>query len=244
MTDYAEEQANEIEALQSIYPNEFEELGQSPWRFLVDVQPEASDDIDEDERCSVRLKFKLGDTYPDEVAQYSIASSENLEDSECEEMMQLLGEEAEASVGMVMIFTLVSAAQEFLNRQQDAVKKRRDDEEKAREEAERKKAEQPQFFGTPVTCEAFYKWKAKFEAETQGSQTSKADPAKKRPTGKELFERDASLSQSDMQLLEYDEDLAETQESSDVAASADVDVDESLFEDLEDLGFDADLDIT
>ena len=41
-----------------------------------------------------------------------------------------------------------------------------------------------------------------------------------------------------------DEDLAETQESSDVAASADVDVDESLFEDLEDLGFDADLDIT
>ena len=44
-------------------------------------------------------------------------------------------------------------------------------------------AQQPQFFGTPVTCEAFYKWKAKFEAETQGSQTSKADPAKKRPTG-------------------------------------------------------------
>lgn len=49
--------------------------------------------------------------------------------------------QATENLGMVMVFTLVSAAQEYLNEKRDAAKQRREKEREEQEEAARKAAE-------------------------------------------------------------------------------------------------------
>ncbi|NXY90448.1 RWDD1 protein, partial [Alcedo cyanopectus] len=71
---------------------------------------------------------------------------------------------AEENLGMVMIFTLVSAVQEKLNEIVDQIKTRRE-EEKKQKEREAEEEEKQRFHGTPVTIENFLSWKAKFDAE-------------------------------------------------------------------------------
>ncbi|OBS71253.1 hypothetical protein A6R68_00206, partial [Neotoma lepida] len=71
---------------------------------------------------------------------------------------------AEENLGMVMIFTLVTAVQEKLNEIVDQIKTRRE-EEKKQKEKEAEEAEKKLFHGTPVTIENFLSWKAKFDAE-------------------------------------------------------------------------------
>lgn len=46
--DYKEEQANELEALQSIYPDEYEEISADPGEFTILVVP---DEQDGDDTC-------------------------------------------------------------------------------------------------------------------------------------------------------------------------------------------------
>ncbi|GBP63512.1 RWD domain-containing protein 1 [Eumeta japonica] len=194
---------------------------------------------------------------------------------------------AEENLGMVMIFTLVSAGQEWLNEKWDHIKKEQEEhllaKQRAEEEAElwlsECKCERPnvkhdfhavlpvgaspqeivekvekiiledgqvkdksrwmallsllyilpfmsnlmykRFEGTRVTVETFLVWKKKFEIEV-GIAAKREKDAKdqKKLTGKELFIRDTTMNESDLKFLE-DGDA--------------VKVDESLFQDLDDL---------
>ncbi|XP_008431028.1 RWD domain-containing protein 1 isoform X2 [Poecilia reticulata] len=130
---------------------------------------------------------------------------------------------------MVMIFTLVTAVQEKLNEIVDAMKNRRE-EENLRKEKEAEEAEKVKFQGTVVTIENFLAWKAKFELEMtefrRKKQKEEEQAGKPRLTGKQLFERDHNLDTSDIQFLEE--------------AGNNVEVDESLFQDIEDLDLDED----
>ncbi|ORX64149.1 hypothetical protein K493DRAFT_365014 [Basidiobolus meristosporus CBS 931.73] len=82
VVDYAEEQLNEIEALQSIYPEEYEELESEPHSFRILVNPE--EEVEEFP-CSLYLNVTYTPTYPDELPEYKIEviegdfSSEELE---------------------------------------------------------------------------------------------------------------------------------------------------------------------
>uniref|UniRef100_A0A6I8NZ24 RWD domain-containing protein 1 n=1 Tax=Ornithorhynchus anatinus TaxID=9258 RepID=A0A6I8NZ24_ORNAN len=161
MTDYSEEQRNELEALQSIYPDSFTVLSENPTSFTITVTSEAGEN---DETVQTALKFTYGEKYPDEPPHYEIFSQENLEDNDISDILKLLELQAEENLGMVMIFTLVSAVQEKLNEIVDQIKNRREEELKQKEK-EAEEAEKQCFHGTPVTIENFLSWKAKFDAE-------------------------------------------------------------------------------
>ncbi|XP_019063686.1 RWD domain-containing protein 1 [Fukomys damarensis] len=109
------------------------------------------------------LKFTYSEKYPDEAPLYEIFSQENLEDNDVIDILKLLALQAEENLGVVMIFTLVTAVQEKLN-EIDQLKTRREEEKKLKEK-EAEEAEKQLFHGTPVTIENFLRWKAKFDAE-------------------------------------------------------------------------------
>ncbi|XP_035986608.1 RWD domain-containing protein 1 isoform X2 [Fundulus heteroclitus] len=143
-------------------------------------------------------------------------------------MQEKMGK-AEENLGMVMIFTLVTAVQDKLNEIVDAMKNRQE-EETLRKAKEAEEAEKVAFQGTVVTIENFLAWKVKFELEMaefrRKKQKEEEQAGKPKLTGKQLFERDHNLDTSDIQFLED--------------AGNNVEVDESLFQDIEDLDLDED----
>lgn len=78
--------------------------------------------------------------YPDEGPVVEI-QNENFEKNYVDVLLEYLNEQIKENLGMVMIFTLVSSAQEWLNEKWDEIKKQRDEEvlkkQKEEEEAER-----------------------------------------------------------------------------------------------------------
>ncbi|XP_042301282.1 RWD domain-containing protein 1 [Sceloporus undulatus] len=221
MADYGEEQRNELEALESIYPDSFTVLAEKPPSFTITVTSEAGEN---DETVQTTLKFTYPEKYPDEVPLYELLSQENLEDGDVTDILKLLLAQAEENLGMVMIFTLVSAVQEKLNEIVDQIKTRRE-EEKKQKEKEAEEAEKHCFHGTPVTIENFLSWKARFDAELleikRKRMKEEEQSGKNKLTGKQLFETDHNLDTSDIQFLE------------EVGNS--VEVDESLFQEMDDL---------
>lgn len=140
-----------------------------------------------------------------------------------------LVEQMNENLGMVMVFTLVSAAQEWLNVQWDKVKLRREETAaqklKEEEEAEMVKDKivvfvqliifiifivfyniyclQKRFEGTRVTVESFLSWKEKFDEEMGHTKRKElAEREGKKLTGRELFMTDKTLDQSDLKFLD------------------------------------------
>ncbi|XP_074640035.1 RWD domain-containing protein 1-like [Tubulanus polymorphus] len=230
MTDYKEDQVGEIEALESIYVSELTILETEPFHsFEIKVTTQEGNNEDEI-TAFVVLEFTYTEKYPEEPPEMSISSFESLEQEDIDIISQTMKEEAEENVGMVMVFTIVSAVQEKLHVLVEEAKKRQEEKEDKRkkelEEAERKK-----FEGTIVTIETFLAWKSKFDAEMQERRRLEGIEEKvtKKLTGRQLFMQDHTLDDSDVKFL---------QES----GGAVVEVDESLFQDMEDLDLDAELD--
>ncbi|GAN06785.1 hypothetical protein MAM1_0135c06275 [Mucor ambiguus] len=71
MTDYAEEQANEIEALESIYPDEFQAISEK--EFKIAVYPEEQD---EENPRGLSLHVTYTPNYPEELPEYDIETIE------------------------------------------------------------------------------------------------------------------------------------------------------------------------
>lgn len=127
-----------------------------------------------------------------------------------------------ANLGMVMIFTLVSRAFEWINTLKDRKKLERQEEEE-RKKRELEELERKKFEGTRVTVESFVAWKLKFDTEMQKMKKEVKVDESKRMTGKEMFLTDKNLIDSDLNFPDGGDDLV----------SADVKVDESLFLDEE-----------
>ncbi|XP_037083490.1 RWD domain-containing protein 1-like isoform X2 [Pollicipes pollicipes] len=215
--NYAEEQENELEALQSIYPDELEVVGPGQYQIAVKSMDY---DLDPAAGCRCLLAITCPARYPDEAPQIDILEEpENCVPLEVEQLMETLQAEAEANLGMVMVFTIASAASEWLNNHCDELRRRKE------EEAERKR-----FEGTRVSVETFLKWKEGFEKEMSAMRAQKArdlEAARRNKlSGRELFLKDTTLVDSDIKFLED--------------AGEDVKVDESLFQDLEDLDLEDD----
>ncbi|XP_037082150.1 RWD domain-containing protein 1-like [Pollicipes pollicipes] len=167
---------------------------------------------------------------PDEAPQIDILEEpENCVPLEVEQLMETLQAEAEANLGMVMVFTIASAASEWLNNHCDELRRRKE-EEAERVKRELEEAERKRFEGTRVSVETFLKWKEGFEKEMSAMRAQKArdlEAARRNKlSGRELFLKDTTLVDSDIKFLED--------------AGEDVKVDESLFQDLEDLDLEDD----
>ncbi|KAJ2359338.1 rwd domain-containing protein [Coemansia erecta] len=239
MTDahYAEEQANEIEILQSIYPTEFEEHSTDPHKFSITVAVE-EDDV---RPCTLQLTVTYTAKYPDELPDFTIDVLDNdgdddavlgetdaiLDTSDIGDLSTQTRAMCEESLGMAMVFSMASnlreiAAQRLVEKTTHLKQLR---EQRIQKEIE---IEQAKFVGTPVTRANFDEWKLAFDREMAELARSQAAVASgedgrtaarrgvkpdDRPTGRQLFEQDKELAKSDSKYI----------------ADGDVSVDASLF---------------
>ncbi|KAG1467849.1 hypothetical protein G6F56_004178 [Rhizopus delemar] len=160
MTDYLEEQKNEIEALQSIYPDEFEGISDS--EFRIPVYP---DEQDPENPRALSLHVTYTPNYPDELPEYEIEPIEGqVPEKYLSKIEELVRNAAEESVGMAMVFSMVMIIKEELDNIVLDVQRAEQElinENKRKEE----EAEQAKFNGTKVNTESFMQWKKQFDAE-------------------------------------------------------------------------------
>ncbi|XP_065078520.1 RWD domain-containing protein 1 [Ochlerotatus camptorhynchus] len=228
--NHREDQCNEIEALDSIYCGELEVLQSEPLhRFKLPIATTEYDQEIETEGLSCKLVFSYTGKYPDTAPLVEIEDSENFRDGYEEGLLEHIQETIQENLGIEMIFSLVSSAQEWLNCKYDELKNEAENEKleakRLLDEEERKK-----FEGTRVTVESFMVWKTNFERDT-GITEKKEKFLGQTPklTGKELFLLDNTLNESDLKFLI---DAGEPIEN--------VRIDESLFQNIEDLELDSD----
>ncbi|XP_067951203.1 RWD domain-containing protein 1-like [Watersipora subatra] len=221
---YKEEQIGEIEALESIYPDELEVLETKPYHiFTITTRSQETHETErQQDAVGCVLTFTFTPKYPDEAPLMEV-DSEVLNEERISELMTLKESLVEENLGMSMIFAIVASVIEKMNEYFDENTKNREEAIeraiKLAEEAERKK-----FEGTKCTVENFMAWKIKFDEEKRLERKAlkMKEPDANKLTGYELFMRDQTLDDSDLKLLDP-EDIGM------------VDVDESLFDDMEDL---------
>ena len=145
MANYAEDQNNEIEALESIYANEFEIIEREPFpRFSIKLTTE---DYEENEvKLTCQIEFQFKSKYPDEAPRLEITEfGDDFEDDYKAQLEKMLNEEAQNNLGMVMIFTLVNAASEWMTNKveerKEAIRLEKERKFKEQEEIEQKKFE-------------------------------------------------------------------------------------------------------
>lgn len=233
--NYRDDQCNEIEALDSIYCGELEVLQSEPLhRFqlpIATIEYEQDEETEAPEGLSCKLIFSYTEKYPDTSPLVEIEDPENFRAGYEKGLLEHIQQTIEENLGIEMIFSLVSSAQEWLNCKYDELKSEADNE---KEEAKRLKDEEERkkFEGTRVTVESFMAWKTKFELDMGITERKeKLLGESKKLTGKELFLQDNTLNESDLKFLM---DAGEPIES--------VRIDESLFQNIEDLELDSDED--
>ncbi|XP_035780223.1 RWD domain-containing protein 1-like [Anopheles albimanus] len=229
--NYREDQLNEIEALDSIYCGELEVEQTEPHKFRLPIATTEYDAEVETEGLSCKLLFTYTEKYPDTAPLVEIEDPENFQDGYEQELLEHIHKTIEENLGIEMIFSLVSSAQEWLNVKYDELKNAA---ESAKEEAKRKvdEEEMKKFEGTRVTVETFMAWKTQFELDLGITERKEKILAENRKlTGRELFLNDNTLNESDLKFLM---DAGESIES--------VRIDESLFQNIDDLDLDSDTD--
>lgn len=121
-------------------------------QFAVPIKSEEYEP-DSGDGLACRLEFTYTAKYPDEPLIVSIEDEENFEEGDAAKLMEYLKEQINENLGTVMVFTLVSAAQEWLNVQWDTTKLNRE-ENAAKKLKEEEEAEQVIIFILRVV--AFY----------------------------------------------------------------------------------------
>ncbi|CAN3354597.1 protein Gir2p [Diutina catenulata] len=179
--DAKEEQLQELEVIESIYPDELEKF--SDTRFAVTIAldtgserrhemvltvsyPEAYPEVkpELDLEAMVEEKEEEDDDEDDGPKVVEFAEQQEFSREDVKKLLAQLDEEAEMSVGMPVVFALVTKlkddAEELFAANVAAAQAAYD-----RELLEREKQEQQKFNGTPVTPESFAEWRAKFRKE-------------------------------------------------------------------------------
>ncbi|KAK4192612.1 ubiquitin-conjugating enzyme/RWD-like protein [Podospora australis] len=215
-----EDQLEEREVLDSIFPDEITDISETEYRISI-----ALDIPDDDEEPPVLvLTVRYPDEYPDKAPHLELSAPQNAtphqylniaEDKE--QLLQGLDPTIEESLGIAMVFTLVSAlkeaAEQLVLDRKAAVAKEHEERALAAEREENKK-----FQGTPVTRETFLKWRESFmkemeearirEEEERLAELKRArikEPVKL--TGKQLWER--GLAAADQEDADEDGVIAE-----------------------------------
>ena len=241
MSSSFEEQESELEVLQSIYENNFNILSSKPpHHFEINIQGHGVDNPDTAVSCTLYFKYTL--KYPSEAPIFEIRNQQGLSDDWNMELVALISEITQRSLGTIMVFDIVSEVQQKLDEFTDLLiadanaLKDKQAKIKSLADAEREReAERLTATGTPVTVESFTAWnkaflaeiaKAKREDEVSKAKKSGAgnqnSQSVKRLTGREMFLHDDQLDDSDLTFL--------AQEGGEI-----VEVDEKLFVDIGDI---------
>ncbi|KAG8937271.1 hypothetical protein FRC02_000041 [Tulasnella sp. 418] len=165
----------------------------------------------------LRLHVEYPPDYPDTIPVLSLSTIEGeLTDEEESTLLSTLRNVANESIGMAQTFAIVSQLVDSIGSivDQRVRRKQTEKEEKDRLESE---AELKRIQGTPVTPDSFNQWRNKFntrkralkasqdEERMKGMSQKERDEYKKvasRLTGRQLFEQNKHLANSDASLLE------------------------------------------
>ncbi|GMN37037.1 hypothetical protein TIFTF001_006493 [Ficus carica] len=228
MTDYAQEQEMEIEALEAILMDDFKEIhsGESGLNtsnrcFQVIVSPQ-DDEVDFDSTpVQLGLIFSHTEKYPDEPPLLNVRSLRGIHTEDLRLLKEKLQQEASENLGMAMIYTLVTSAKERLSE--------RFGQDSNIENAEAAEAEKEDIVvphGEPVTVETFLAWRERFEAELALEraklmpESALTAPKDKKLTGRQWFESGRASARG----------AATVNEGSDEEDEEDIDLDEDDFE--------------
>lgn len=231
--DPAEEQLQELEVLESIYPDELTRNSDTNFQIKVNL------DTQSDRNHALMLYVKYPDTYPEVIPELSIDSlpeevdldadyhsdddeqtiatkkalnlAETIEFTrpDLKILLNKLIEEANLNIGMPMVFSLITqlkddAEQLFV----ENFEKKEKEYYKSREEQERK--DQLKFQGTKVTKESFAKWRQEFRDEMKIDDILKIrfnEMHKGKLSGREIFEQGLA-GDEDEEIVEGTKDLA------------------------------------
>jgi len=201
-----DEQKEEREVLDSIFPDEIQDVSDTEYRVSVklDVTPDPEGELAEP---VIILNVRYPEAYPEEAPRLDITQPPNApkhEHLDIQEdkarLLETLQPTIEESMGMAMVFTLVStlkdSAELLISERQQAVQAVKDIESRKAEAEENRK-----FEGEKVTRETFLAWREKFRDEmaeeaARRQVEQEAEDKKKRVkaeekklTGKQLWEQ-------------------------------------------------------
>jgi hypothetical protein len=217
--DYKAEQDQELESLSFIYPEELQIISETEFRIHVKLDDPDIPLEENNELFSILIQF--GETYPEEILDFEI-ESEYLREEEIEEISQKARDQLQEFLGIAMVFTLVSMVKEEA---ESTIKERnaREELERETEKLRLEEIEEKKYQGTKVTPEIFKEWQKKFlkeakEAQKQGKlipafeaclavERMTSNQSGGKSTGKQLFERDQTLLESDEKYMEEGQDV-------------------------------------
>lgn len=210
MTDFAAEQADELEALESIFPDELEVL--EPNNFQIRVGAEVAEFEGRKFNVSFLLNFTYPEEYPDVIPVIALREVKGLDEAEVETLRGLLASEAEENIGMPVVFTLQSLALEWTEDKASQNLEYAQNEKSRKEEAEREAEIAKLTAGTTVTKDSFAEWRAKFEAEmaTSATATTSRRTSKGKISGRKMFETNKKLATSEDSQLSADDVVVDT----------------------------------
>ena len=222
LASYRQEQEGEIETLKCIYSSdEFTIFDETSFEIKLTSELEEVDEYSNAGRYGLVIKFTYEPTYPVVPPLFELRAAystpEEVVNSISAEMGSLIGSYA----GQVMVYDVCSEIQQKLS---DALGRVTDLSDGFVSDKEETPAE---IYGTMVTEETFKEWSTKFRAEmTDLNSKKKLEIESGKLTGRQLFEKDEKLFLSDIQFL----DETDTEELDEP-----IEIDESLFQDLEGL---------
>ncbi|KAF4164484.1 hypothetical protein CNMCM6936_009066 [Aspergillus lentulus] len=206
-----EEQVEEREVLDSIFPEEITDISDTAYRISINLETPESDarDEEETEQPVLILQVSYPPEYPDVAPDLDISAPPNAPkhplldiQEDRDRLLEALQPTIEENLGMAMVFTLVSTLKEsaelLMAERANAVQALKEMEAAKAEEEENRK-----FQGTAVTPETFLEWRERFrkemeEKEQREREEKEADEKRakkalvkeeKKLTGKQLWER-------------------------------------------------------
>lgn len=193
-----EEQIEEREVLDSIFPDEITDISDTSYRISIALDVPGQDE--EAETPTLILTVANPETYPDIAPNLDITFPQNApripqlslpEDKP--HLLSSIDETITESLGQAMIFTLISALKESA---EQLIRERLDEAqaEKDQEAAKAEEVENAKFHGEAVTRDSFLAWRARFRGEMEREEEEKRrveeeGKSRKVMTGRELWER-------------------------------------------------------
>ncbi|KAK6544352.1 hypothetical protein TWF694_001053 [Orbilia ellipsospora] len=217
MSAATEEQEQELEVLESIYPDELTKISDTEFTIQVSLEePNVDVEAEGYEAPTILLRVTYTPTYPDTAPDLSISLPPTDSDnphplsfpSDEPPLTAALATAVEENLGMAMVFTLTTTLKEA---GETILRSRADEAQRIRDEAARleEEKEMEKFRGELVTKEVFERWmenfkkemKEKKEAEEREREEAELRSGRrsgnvsgtgaggKKLTGRELFER-------------------------------------------------------
>eukprot|EP01084_Bolivina_argentea_P188772 324857_1 len=113
MTDYEQEQQDELESLECLYPNTFKRDKDEPnKKFSIEILPHP--DSDEPNHIGIKLHVSYPCKYPEETASFRIECIKGLNDKQMQKLSELCITLSNDNIGSPSMFTICTELQEWL----------------------------------------------------------------------------------------------------------------------------------